>query len=292
MTAIDAALAEAGVEATVVTRRPLSGGCIHDVQRLELSDGRVLVAKIAGRADRAMLEEERAGLETLAATATVHVPTPLAVAGDAAGVVLLMTEMPAGHATDEAWTAFGRELAALHAVDVGPRYGFKTDNHLGRTPQPNGWCDEWVTFNREHRLGHQVSLAESRGLFRGDEASRLRHVVDRLDEVLPATPRRSLLHGDLWSGNALASVDADGCNRIAVIDPAPSIGDGWADIAMMQLFGGFPASVYAEYGRAVDDHDGVERRIAAYQLYHVLNHLNLFGRGYATQAMSLAGRLG
>jgi len=109
--------------------------------------------------------------------------------------------------------------------------------------------------------------------------------------MIPDRPKPAWLHGDLWSGNALPTTDADGSSRIAVIDPAAYIGDGWADIAMMRLFGGFPAACFHAYEQCVDDDDRIEKRIAVYQLYHVLNHLNLFGRGYAGQALAIADRL-
>jgi fructosamine-3-kinase len=192
-------------------------------------------------------------------------------------------------ASAAAWTQLGRSLAALHAIDVGPAYGFDVDNHIGTTPQINTWSEDWVAFNRACRLGPQIDLAARRGLLHDRERERLDRLLDRLGDVLPARPKPALLHGDLWSGNALPTETADG-PAVAIIDPACSVGDGQADIAMMQLFGGFDASCFAAYeaatGEPIDP-----TRIAVYQLYHVLNHVNLFGRGYAGQAMSLVGRL-
>jgi protein-ribulosamine 3-kinase len=290
--AIMRALAEAGVSSAIQRVGELSGGCIHRVLEILLADGSRVVAKI-NRGDQVKLfEEEAAGLKALHETDTVMVPRPLAVGVWDSRAVLLMTALARASATDEAWRRFGRELAALHAADVGDRYGFHGDNHLGSTYQPNTFCDDWVVFNGRYRLGFQVELARQHGRLTDTEVRRLETLIGRLDEFIPAAPRPALLHGDLWSGNALPTVDEQGAARIAVIDPATSIGDGWADIAMMRLFGGFPSSCLSAYGEAVDDHDRVEPRIAVYQLYHVLNHVNIFGRGYAGQAMGLVGELG
>ncbi|MDY7108210.1 MAG: fructosamine kinase family protein [Planctomycetota bacterium] len=292
--AIERALADAGLPTSIRSLRELSGGCIHRVCEVTLDDDSRIVAKM-NRADQVLIfREEAAGLTALAETNTVLVPRPLSVGAHGDTAILLMTALaPApGTATDRAWRSLGEELAALHAVDVGRRYGFHADNHLGSTFQPNTFCDDWVDFNARYRLGFQVELGRQNGLIGRDEARRLEMLIDRLGEFIPASPKPALLHGDLWSGNALPTVDEEGEARIAVIDPATSIGDGWADIAMMKLFGGFPPSCFDAYARAVDDHDRVESRIVVYQLYHVLNHVNIFGRGYAGQAMSLVGTLG
>jgi fructosamine-3-kinase len=292
--AIQQALREAGVHCPVASRRDLSGGCIHRVRELTLTDGTRIVAKINDAGQIGLFEEEAAGLAALAETDTVLVPRPLAVTVGGGAAVLLMTAIAHGQVDSEAWRRFALELGALHGADTGgvPGYGFEADNHLGSTPQPNRWCEDWVEFNAECRLGHQLSLAARAGLLGAKEARRVQRVIDRLEAFIPRRPRPALLHGDLWSGNALPAVDEAGEQRVALIDPACSYGDGWADIAMMKLFGGFPQGCFEAYASAVDDHDRIEPRIAVYQLYHVLNHVNLFGRGYAGQAMALVGELG
>ncbi len=288
--AIAGALAAAGIDVPMARQRAMSGGCIHDVRLLTLSDGREVVAKLSRGDAAALFAEEAEGLRALAATGSVVVPLPLADGVWHGRAVLLMTAIEHAPASPAAWERLGADLAALHRTDAGSRYGFATDNHLGATPQPNTWTDDWVTFNREHRLGHQVRLATAGGLLRAEETRLLREVIDQLERLLPSRPRPALLHGDLWSGNALPTVGG----RVAVIDPACSIGDGWADIAMMRLFGGIPEPCFRGYRDAVGDDaadEDVEARIAVYQLYHVLNHVNLFGRGYAGQALTLARRL-
>jgi len=285
------ALAAAGYGAEVTETRVLTGGCIHDVRRLTLADGTTVVAKI-DRADRyGLFEEEAASLRALAATHTVLVPEVRSVVREGPVAVLFLAVLEPCPAGPDQWRRFGHELAQLHLSESTCEYGFETLNHLGTTPQPNGWCDDWVHFNAEHRLGHQLTLAVEGNLLAAEESRRVERVIERLGSLIPRRPRPALLHGDLWSGNALAAADERGDARIGVLDPACSYGDGWADIAMMQLFGGFPQACFDAYADSVPDAPRLQTRLAVYQLYHVLNHLNLFGRSYVAQAMELARRL-
>jgi fructosamine-3-kinase len=161
------------------------------------------------------------------------------------------------------WREMGRALALLHR-QTGPRFGWPRDNYIGLAPQVNTWKDDWSEFFIECRLRPQASRAR----------------VDLPEAAVRAllkdhTPAPSLLHGDLWSGNA--GFVAQGP---VVFDPAVYYGDREADLAMTELFGGFPPEFYEGYG-PVDA--GYERRKHAYNLYHLLNHLNLFGGGYRAQ---------
>jgi fructosamine-3-kinase len=289
--AIRGALEAAGFDPAFAGLRDLTGGCIHAVHAVTLASGETVVAKLGSADQLPLLDEEAASLRALVETGTVLAPRPLGSGTFAGRAVLLVEWLEAGRADDDAWRRFGEDLAALHAAPAGHRYGFDIDNHIGLTPQRNAWCDDWVEFNARCRLGPQIALARDRGLVTAGEAGRMDGVVARLSSLLPAHPKPALLHGDLWSGNALATHGRDGTPRVAVIDPACSIGDGWADVAMMQLFGGFPAACHAAYAARMEDREGLEERLAVYQLYHVLNHVNLFGRGYAAQALSLVDRL-
>ena len=248
----------------------MSGGCVSEVVSVQAHGHEPLVAKF----DRlSTLEEEAYGLQALAETATVRVPRVIGVHGDDGGGVLLLEKLQVGGAGN--WSEFGEDLASLHQVDVGERYGFDRDNHLGPTPQRNGWYEDWRRFNQERRHGPLVDQLEARGTLTGSAAKLVHEAIRAFEEVLPACPKPSLLHGDLWSGNALALSDGS----VAVIDPAPSVGDGLADIAMMQLFGGFPAECFRAYAQS----RGIELsepQLAAYRLYHMLNHLLIFGSGY------------
>jgi fructosamine-3-kinase len=277
-TAVEAALGERDGEAvSVLSDRPVSGGCIHDSRLLELSDGRRVFLKSDASAPQDLFEREAEGLAALAAADAVRVPRdPLP--GRAGGVpFLLMEAVPTGRAGEGFWEDFGQRFAALHRATAGERSGFAHDNYLGGTPQPNPWSDDWVDFFRRHRLGHQLALARRRG-HATDELTRLgESLLDRLDDLLDAGDEPAcLLHGDLWSGNFLA----DDAGAPVLIDPAAYHGQREADLAMTSLFGGFDGRFYDAYEEVWPLPAGSARRQEIYQLYHLLNHLNLFGGSY------------
>ena len=261
------------------------GGCINRCWRWETATGPVFV-KEAGPGRLDMLEAERAGLEALRATGALRVPAPLAL-GDFAGGCYLALEWidfrPASPAAEE---RLGEQLAALHR-NRADRFGFDRDNYIGSTPQPNGWSDDWVAFLRERRIGFQLELAARNGHGRRLQ-ERGRQLLDLLG-VFFATyqPRPSLLHGDLWGGNW--GTDASGMP--VIYDPAAYYGDREADIAMTRLFGGFGPRFHSAYVASwpLDQAAGTRRDL--YNLYHVLNHLNLFGGSYRAQAESTIDRL-
>jgi protein-ribulosamine 3-kinase len=167
------------------------------------------------------------------------------------------------------FAALGRLLAAAHR-NRGPRFGWARDNYIGSTPQQNAWCDDWTEFWRERRLRPQIALANRNGF---DLRS-----IDPAPLLENHKPQPSLLHGDLWSGNAGFTAQGP-----VVFDPAVYYGDREADLAMTELFGGFPREFYQAYNEAFPLPDGHERRKHLYNLYHLLNHLNLFGGGYLAQ---------
>jgi protein-ribulosamine 3-kinase len=214
------------------------------------------------------------------------VPAPLPI-GEAQGQAFLALEwIDLGPGTPAAEALLGEGLAALHRC-LAPRFGLTRDNFIGSTPQPNGEKDDWVAFLRDRRLGFQLALAARNG-HGGRLQDRGRRLLELLD-VFFATyqPRPSLLHGDLWGGNW----GMDGAGRPVIFDPAVYHGDREADLAMTRLFGGFGAAFYAAYVREwpLDAAAGTRRDL--YNLYHVLNHLNLFGGGYRAQAEGMIDRL-
>jgi len=264
-------------------RRPVGGGDINQAELLVGRDGRRFFVKL-NRADRlAMFEAEADGLAEIAGARAIRVPGPVCsgVDGDRAYLVLEYLDMDGrGDAAE-----LGRRLAALHRARQ-ERFGWRRDNTIGATPQPNDWRDDWIAFLREQRLGHQLRLARRRGA-----PARLIDQGERLLAELPAffqayAPVPSLLHGDLWGGNYGY---ADG--QPVLFDPAVYYGDREADLAMTELFGGFPAAFYAAYAEAWPLDPGYASRRTLYNLYHVLNHYNLFGGGYAGQAEGMIGRL-
>jgi fructosamine-3-kinase len=169
------------------------------------------------------------------------------------------------------FATFGRTLAAAHRK-AGSRFGWHRDNYIGSTPQANGWCDDWSEFWLERRMRPQLELAERNGF---------RIAAPSLNFLREHKPEPSLLHGDLWSGNAGFTAEGP-----VVFDPAVYYGDREADLAMTELFGGFPRRFYAAYNEVWPVDSGYERRKPLYNLYHLLNHLNLFGSGYLAQVES------
>jgi fructosamine-3-kinase len=242
--------------------------------------------KTAAAADLPRLEAEVAGLAALRATATLRVPAvrSCSVAGDQACLVLERLDL---RSLDRASGArLGEQLAALHRVEAD-RYGFASDNFIGDSPQANGWHREWAIFFATRRLGPQLRAAATRGLDRA-LVDRGESLVGRLAAFFVGyRPIASLLHGDLWGGNAGALPDG----TPVVFDPAVYFGDREADLAMSELFGGFPESYYAAYRSAWPLDEGYETRKTLYNLYHVLNHFNLFGSAYAGQARRMIDSL-
>jgi protein-ribulosamine 3-kinase len=254
---------------------------------LVAGDLRYFVKTATGR-HASTIDAEADGIAALAATRTIRVPHVVAqlTSGDQSILVLEWLDLRRARNGP----TLGKALAALHRAtpprgSIG-RFGWHRDNWIGGTPQHNGWADDWCAFFRERRLGPQLEWAARNGADK-----RLQRDGDRLLAALPALlrhePAPSLLHGDLWSGNAAVLPDA----KPAIFDPAVYVGDREADIAMTELFGGFGGDFYAAYGDAWAVDADYEVRRDVYNLYHVLNHFNLFGGGYAAQAEATIARL-
>jgi len=263
---------------------PVGGGSINEAYRLEGIDGSCYFLKLNDAKHLPMFIAEAAGLDAISATNTLRVPRPIAhgVAGKQSYLVLEYLELSSrGDAK-----MLGEKLAALHRC-YGDNFGFSQDNFIGTTPQPNGWKDSWIAFWREHRLGFQLRFAAQNGY-----GGQLQSLGEKLLDVLPAffvvyTPQPSLLHGDLWSGNH--AFLAGGTPTI--FDPAAYYGDREADLAMTELFGGYSADFYAAYRAAWPLDAGYTTRRNLYNLYHILNHANMFGGGYVRQAEGMMQRL-
>lgn len=226
---------------------------------------------------------EADGLHRLAAAGALRVP---AVVGFGDGrdnepaFLLLEWLEPARPANQTvAGRRLGQQLAAQHRVTAAA-FGLDQHNYCGATPQDNTWAADWIVFYGQRRLAVQMALADRRGRLPAVRGRRLARVIERLaDWIDPATTRPSLLHGDLWGGNWLITGD----NEPVLIDPAVYFGDREAELAMCHLFGGFPHEFYQAYDEAWPPAPGRDDRMALYQLYHLLNHLNLFGEGYGAQ---------
>lgn len=245
-----------------------------------------IFSKTAPAAELPRFQAEAAGLSALRAAGCVRVPeiVGIGIVDDQARIELEYLEL-AGLDRHSAAT-LGRQLAELHRHG-NERFGWSDDNWIGGTPQPNDWHGEWSRFFAERRLRPQLRRAAAHGMER-KLVERGESVAERLGAFfIDYHPRPSLLHGDLWGGNAGALPDG----TPVIFDPAVYYGDREADLAMSELFGGFPGSFYAAYRTASPVDAGYESRKTLYNLYHVLNHYNLFGAAYLGQARRMIDRL-
>ncbi|NTV63720.1 MAG: fructosamine kinase family protein [Oscillochloris sp.] len=268
---------------------PLGQSFGTQLARLRTSHGRFAL-KWARRPLPGALAAEAAGLRLLGQVGALRVPHVVALAdpAPAEGHAFVLSEwLEGGAAVDMA--ALGVQLAALHQVSA-PAYGLDHDTYIGGTPQRNAWLADWPQFFAARRLVPQIELAERRGLLSAAARRNLERLLTRLDSLLAGVERRpALLHGDLWGGNVVA---ADPCGVPALIDPAVYYGDREAEIAFTELFGGFSRAFYSAYHQAWPLDPGYADRRDLYNLYHLLNHLNLFGSGYAAQVEQIARRYG
>lgn len=272
-----------GAPFTIQNTQAVHGGDIS--QAFKLSDGtRSFFVKVQPAARLAMFEAEAAGLTALDAAHAVRVPR-VVCHGVAGGQAYLVLEHLSLQAHGDA-AQLGRLLAQQHRVSA-PQFGGPRDNWIGATPQPNSWQESWVDFWRDRRLGFQLRLAAGNGYggaLQTDGAALMAQLDVLFDGYVPAP---SLLHGDLWGGNH--GYLADGTP--VIFDPAVYFGDRECDLAMTELFGGFAPEFYAAYREAWPLDAGYAVRKTLYNLYHVLNHANLFGGGYAAQAQRMIATL-
>ncbi len=255
----------------------VAGGSINDAFRIESASGPLLL-KVNARTGADMFAAEAEGLAALRDAQAVAVPEVYAHGATATHSYLALQWIELAPDPSRAAARLGRELAAQHAR-TSERFGWHRDNTIGSTPQPNGVADEWTSFLRERRLGYQLELAAGNGLPRAC-CARVSTLLGRLDQYFgDYAPRPSLLHGDLWGGNWGATLGG----VPYIFDPAVYFGDREADLAMTRLFGGFGPAFYEAYKTAWPLAPGAERRVPLYNLYHLLNHFNLFGSGYVGQ---------
>lgn len=265
-------------------QRSVGGGCIN--QGYRLSDGdRTYFVKLNRAMDIEMFEAEALGLEQMWETHTIRVPKPICTGtvGNSAYIALEWLDL-GGRGNTEASAEMGRQLAQLHRRATRTEFGWDRNNTIGSTPQINTWTADWADFWAKHRIGFQLQLARRKG----------GHFPqgDRLLAEIPALleghhPQPSLVHGDLWGGNA--SVTKDG--EPVIFDPATYYGDREVDIAMTEVFGGFSSAFYQGYNEVWPLDPGYERRKTLYNLYHIINHFNLFGGSYESQANGMIQRL-
>ena len=231
-----------------------------------------------------VLTAEAEGMAALADAGAVRTPAVFGVGVSKPWAYLVMEWIDFGTRTSRVQQRLGTGLAALHRT-THDDHGWPRPNFIGANPQINQPEASWADFYWHCRLLPQLTMAESRGF--AAVSARGKRLAEHCDRLLQHRPVASLLHGDLWGGNWAA----DAAEQPVIFDPAVYFGDRETDLAMTRLFGGFGPRFYAAYEAAWPLPDRWENRLPLYQLYHVLNHLNLFGGGYLAQAMALIDKL-
>lgn len=269
-------------EGSIRGSHAVGGGCINHASRLELVDGRRFFLKWNSAPLPGLFEREAEGLAALSSSGALRVPSsPLP---GSPPPFLIMEWIESGAKGRDFSERFGRSLAEMHRDATGDRFGFDHDNYLGATLQPNSWSSDWVEFFRQRRLGHQLRLAREHGVADRELLSLGDRLMESLERFL-AEPEEPpcLLHGDLWGGNYMVGASGEP----VLIDPAAYYGRREADLAMTMLFGGFDRRFYAAYEESWPLATDSPERLEIYKLYHLLNHLNLFGGGYLGSCLQI-----
>lgn len=264
----------------IIASQGVGGGCINNGTRLETSSGERFFLKTNAQAPVDMFEREAEGLEAMRVIGGPRIPQVYAYSS----LYLLLEDLAPGKRHKDYWRIFGRQLAAMHLV-TDKTFGFAHDNYIGSTPQPNPQLTDGYQFFAEQRLNFQAELAGRRGLLKAGEVAQVARLAQRLPELVPQQPA-SLIHGDLWSGNAISGP----LGEPALIDPAAHYGWAEAELGMTRLFGSFDRQFYEGYEEVNPLEKGWRERMDIYSLYHLINHLNLFGRGYYGQVMQVVRR--
>ena len=272
-----------GLEFGQLEATPMPGGDINRAWRL--SDGQQqFFIKTNSRERLPMFEAEMTGLDIMLRSDSIRVPRAIGCGIVGPQAFLAMEYLDLSGRPDD--VLFARQLAAMHQ-NTQNQFGFAIDNTIGLTPQINNCCDDWISFWQQHRLGYQLSLAKSNGY--GDKlydaGMRLNDQVDYF--FVDYEPLASLLHGDLWSGNWAA----DETGNPVIYDPACYYGDHETDLAMMELFGSPGPVFFDTYAEIFPIDPGYAQRRDLYNLYHILNHANLFGGSYVSQAQRMIASL-
>lgn len=276
---------------SVQSARSIGGGCISEASRVEVRDSAGQASTVFAKTNvEDFLDNFQAewdGLTRLHEAGAVRVPKPLAL-GVVDDQAWLITEwIHSGERGSRFFEDFGGRLANLHRATLGDRIGLDQDNYLGAARQINQPVETWESFFATHRIGFQIGWAIDQGVD-GRLRSDCEQIVRHMDSLLSGrATETALLHGDLWSGNYLCSDQGEP----VLIDPAVYYGCREAEFGMLNLFGACPPSFYEAYQDAFPMKDGWQRRVQVYVLYHLLNHLNLFGGGYLGQCQTLAAEI-
>jgi fructosamine-3-kinase len=268
-----------GLPFHVKERRSVSGGSINQTFWVGDTQQSYFI-KLNQASQLAMFGAEALGLKDLEATHSIRVPKAVCWGTAQTNSYLVLEWIDLGRGTASAWVELGRQLAQMHRSAVSTKgFGWDQGNTIGSTPQPNPWVEDWADFFAQHRIGYQLDLAQRRGA----NFPQVRKLLSEISNHLSHCPPPSLVHGDLWSGNAGFSA----AGEPVIFDPAVYWGDREVDLAMTELFGGFPSGFYQGYQAVWPLDSGYEQRKVIYNLYHILNHFNLFGGSYRSQAQQM-----
>jgi fructosamine-3-kinase len=264
----------------------VSGGCIHQAARVGTTRGEAFVKWNDDCAPEVFLREADGLRELRAADSGLAVPEVFAAGGPKADrpafIVMEYLHPAPGLGLDEA--ALGRGLATVHRR-TSTAFGFAVTTYCGPTPQDNAAADSWVDFFGERRIRPLVRLLEKDGKLGSADIRILERLADRLGDLLATNPPPSLIHGDLWSGNVLATAAGPG-----LVDPACAYADREMEFGITTLFGGFGSRFFDAYEEAWPLPPGWRERNPIYQLYHLLNHHLIFGGHYGAEALAVARR--
>ncbi|MGR2767201.1 fructosamine kinase family protein [Photobacterium sp. GSS17] len=267
----------------IIEKEPVEGGDINECYCIGDGNERFFV-KMNDRDQLSLFETEAESLHILNEADCILVPRCIHLGTSKDKSFLILNYLPTKVLDNESGFTLGQKLARLHAWGDQPEYGFDIDNYIGLTPQPNNWRRRWCRFFAEQRIAWQLQLCNEKGISFGNIDTITGKVIELL---MNHQPKPSLLHGDLWQGNAAVTV-----NGPIIFDPASYWGDRECDIALTELFGGFPPTFYEGYQSVWPLDEGYESRKPLYNLYHILNHCNLFGGTYIAQAERMIDELG
>ncbi len=273
-TALSSAL---GHEIKIASTCDVGGGCINQAEVLILNDGRRVFVKKNHHPPTGMFETELKGLQLLASASDgPRIPKVIACDNSNPAQFLILEYLESTSPDGDYCSRFGQALAAMHRT-TADTFGLDHDNFIGSTPQPNTPESCGLTFFRDHRLGYQQKLARKSGLLPKEVDHKLDQLRTNLGSLLDLKGEQpALVHGDLWSGNHFCGPDGEP----TLFDPAVHFGLREADLAMTELFGRMPQAFYDAYHEAFPLNPGYRERKDIFNLYHLLNHLNLFGESY------------
>jgi fructosamine-3-kinase len=269
-----------GHQCQIIDRQSVGGGCINQAYQISTDRQDRYFIKLNQPALAEMFAAEARGLLEMAATDTITVPMPICwgVVTDYSYLVLNYLDLT-DRGSPKNWTQMGQNLAAMHQYRItdSPKFGWHLNNTIGSTPQINTWETDWIAFFKNHRIDYQLQLARRKG----GNFPKATQILATIPQILANHhPQPALVHGDLWGGNAGFTT----MGNPVIFDPATYWGDREVDLAMTELFGGFPAAFYQGYESVYPLDAGYSQRKVLYNLYHILNHYNLFGGSYQNQA--------